>query len=32
MPYFNDGRFDWHFKSNDRNKLERKSSKSSSHL
>ena len=32
MPYFNDGRFVWHFKSNDRNKLERKRSKSSSLL
>ena len=32
MPYFNDGRFVWHFKSNDRNKLQRKRSKSSSLL
>ena len=32
MPYFNDGRYVWHFKSNDRNKLERKRSKSSSLL
>ena len=32
MPYFNDGRFVWHFKSNDRNKLKRKRSKSSSLL
>ena len=23
MPYFNDGRFVWYFKSSDRNKLER---------
>ena len=30
MPYFNDGRYVWHFKSNDRNKLERKRSKSGS--
>ena len=32
MPYFNDGRFVWHFESNDRNKLEPKRSKSSSLL